>query len=292
MALAPPLVSLLVLVRDGAATLPRALETLKSQTYENLEIILSDNDSSDATPEIMKAFAATEPRSRYVRQRRMPFAEHFATLARTAKGKYLVFCAADDERNAAFVESLVESLERDPAAVLAFGRVITSDPDGRRQREVPFRFESGTRRRRLQRAAWLNCYHIYGMWRTSVLQAIRVRECTYCPDRQIMMSATCRGTFIRNDGAVLTSYEIPKTDAERAEYQSYRPLPFFYKTSMISTAAIAIIEAGAGLDAALWGASMLAVRETFLTLKPRHHLRRASTALKSLVSGLEPDEHQ
>jgi glycosyltransferase involved in cell wall biosynthesis len=44
-------------VRDGGALLELALKTLTGQTHSNLEIIISDNASTDRTPEICEQFA-------------------------------------------------------------------------------------------------------------------------------------------------------------------------------------------------------------------------------------------
>jgi glycosyltransferase involved in cell wall biosynthesis len=281
-----PLVSLLVPVRNGADTLARALDTVRAQTYKNLEIILSDNDSSDATPDLMKAFAATEPRARYVRQPKLPVLEHFSRVTQAARGKYLLFCAADDERNDVYVESMVASLERDPRAVLAFGRLVFCYPSGLRT-ETPHQFENDSlpRWRRVQRTVWRETHHFYGVWRTSVLQAIKVRECTYWPEMQHLMSASCRGTFIRNDDALFVYHVTPQTVKQRALYQSFRKLPFFPQRHAISTSVMAMLEAGAGVDIALWGASHMAVKEMVAVvalLRPRHRLRIVRRALRNL----------
>src|SRR5262249_51877158 len=55
------LVSVGVPVYNGAAELRRALDTLVAQTHRNLEIVISDNASTDATPEICREFAKRDP---------------------------------------------------------------------------------------------------------------------------------------------------------------------------------------------------------------------------------------
>jgi glycosyltransferase involved in cell wall biosynthesis len=49
----PPLVSILLPVRDGAATLPAALASLRAQTFTDCELIAVDDHSRDATPELL-----------------------------------------------------------------------------------------------------------------------------------------------------------------------------------------------------------------------------------------------
>ena len=271
-------------VRNGAKTLSRALDTIKAQTYRNVEIILSDNDSTDATPEIMKAFAASDARARYVRQSKLTAICHWAKVASMANGKYSLFVAADDERNDVYVERLVAALDRNPAAVLAFGRLVVRRTSGLDE-EVSLDFENASVRiwRRLQLAAWRDDRYIcYGLWRTATLQAMTIRECAYAPDMQVMMSASCRGTFVRDDAAVFLYRDINKSPEEAAQYQSFVRLPLFYRSGMIATSALAIAEAGAGWHTAVWGASMLAGRSFVDVVRPRLRFRQAKRALLSV----------
>lgn len=52
-----PLVSVLLPVRNGAATLPEALASLTAQTFRDFELIAVDDGSIDATPQQLAAFA-------------------------------------------------------------------------------------------------------------------------------------------------------------------------------------------------------------------------------------------
>src|SRR5260370_12016601 len=63
-ALAMPLVSIIVPAYNAARFLREALDSLLAQTSENIEIILLDDASTDATPEIAPEYAApiTSPR--------------------------------------------------------------------------------------------------------------------------------------------------------------------------------------------------------------------------------------
>src|SRR6185437_5892161 len=55
-------------VYNGARHLPSALAGLAAQTYTDLEIVISDNCSTDETEEICRAFAAEDDRVRYIRR--------------------------------------------------------------------------------------------------------------------------------------------------------------------------------------------------------------------------------
>lgn len=66
-----PKVSIGIPVFNGAKTLARTIEAAINQDYENLEIIISDNCSTDETQMIAENYQATEPRIKYVRQEKI-----------------------------------------------------------------------------------------------------------------------------------------------------------------------------------------------------------------------------
>ncbi len=59
-----PLVSVLLPVHNGAATLGRALDSLQAQTLRELEILAVDDGSTDATPDLLRSRSALDPRLR------------------------------------------------------------------------------------------------------------------------------------------------------------------------------------------------------------------------------------
>ena len=62
-----PLVSVLTPVYNGERHLAECIESVLAQTYENWDYTVVDNASTDATPEIVRAYAARDPRITYLR---------------------------------------------------------------------------------------------------------------------------------------------------------------------------------------------------------------------------------
>src|SRR6516165_373080 len=62
-----PHLSIGVPVHNGALFLRQALESLMAQTYEDFELIIADNASTDETESICQSFAAQDRRVRYHR---------------------------------------------------------------------------------------------------------------------------------------------------------------------------------------------------------------------------------
>jgi hypothetical protein len=119
----PPLVSIGVPVYNGARHLRQALNALVSQTFSNLEIIISDNASTDETPAICQEFVATDPRIRYLRQpRNIGAPRNWSFIAHEARGTYFKWASANDYCCEHFVEKCVAALEGEPRTVLSFGQ--------------------------------------------------------------------------------------------------------------------------------------------------------------------------
>ncbi|MBU2601981.1 MAG: glycosyltransferase [Actinobacteria bacterium] len=129
-----PRVSIGMPVYNGAVTLRSVLDSLFAQTFEDFELIVSDNASDDETEEICREYAARDARVRYVRQpRNLGAAANFGFVLREARGEYFMWAAADDTRSSDYVAVNLEFLESHPDYVASTSPVRFADglPDGR-----------------------------------------------------------------------------------------------------------------------------------------------------------------
>ena len=62
-----PTVSVGLPVYNGADYLAEAIDSILKQSFEDFELLIQDNASTDATGEICRAYAASDARVRYVR---------------------------------------------------------------------------------------------------------------------------------------------------------------------------------------------------------------------------------
>lgn len=126
-----PLVSVGVPVFNGGEQLRFALDALLRQDYERLEVIITDNASTDSTPLLCREYAARDARVRWVRlEHRIAAAENFNLGLRLASGEYFMWAAHDDLREPTFVSKLAAALQSNPAAMLAFCRFDNIDSRG------------------------------------------------------------------------------------------------------------------------------------------------------------------
>lgn len=90
------LVSVIIPVFDAAATIRQTLDSVLTQTYQEIEVIVVDDGSSDATTAIVEEFVARDTRFQLVRQRNAGVGAARNTAIRKAHGKYIAPLDADD----------------------------------------------------------------------------------------------------------------------------------------------------------------------------------------------------
>jgi glycosyltransferase domain-containing protein len=116
-----PLVTVGIPTFNRPHGLRRTLECVTSQTYKNLEIIVSDNASPGAeTDNVVQAISQYDDRIKYFRQpANMGANPNFKFVLDHAKGKYFMWFADDDSCGPAFINELVACLELNPDVALA-----------------------------------------------------------------------------------------------------------------------------------------------------------------------------
>jgi glycosyltransferase involved in cell wall biosynthesis len=128
---APPRVSVGLPVFNGEAYLAPAIESILGQTFPDLELIISDNASTDRTADICRSFADQDPRLRYFRQERnLGASPNYDFTFYQARGEYFKWAAHDDVIDPTMIERCVEVLDRYPDVQLAFPRTLRIDATG------------------------------------------------------------------------------------------------------------------------------------------------------------------
>ncbi|MCW2973068.1 MAG: hypothetical protein JWN72_1341 [Thermoleophilia bacterium] len=115
-----PLVSILIPTCDEVDLLRAAVESASNQTYANVEILISDDCSTDATRDLIDEASQADPRIRgWVNAAPVGRTENYRVLLRAARGEFVKYLDADDLLHADCVERLLAPLLRDERLVLA-----------------------------------------------------------------------------------------------------------------------------------------------------------------------------
>src|SRR3974377_119797 len=93
----------------------KALDSLLAQGYENFELIISDNASTDTTPQIIKDYADRDPRIRYFRQpKNQGQTWNYNFVLEQAQGDYFMWAQTDDMWAPTWLKECVAVLEENP----------------------------------------------------------------------------------------------------------------------------------------------------------------------------------
>ncbi len=124
-----PLASVIVPAFNAEPTLCAALESLRRQTLDDLEILVVDDGSTDRTRAVADAFP--DPRIRVLRFPNGGLATARNRGLAAATGRYVSFLDADDLWTPAKLEAQIHALERRPAAAVAYSWTAIFGGDGR-----------------------------------------------------------------------------------------------------------------------------------------------------------------
>ena len=127
-----PRVVIGVPVHQSERFLAETLESVVAQDHPNIEIVVSDDASTDATAAICQGFARRDPRVRLQRHpRRVGWIANYNSLLPHATGDYFLWVPHDDLYDPGYVRELVALLEARPDAVLAYSATLAIDEGGR-----------------------------------------------------------------------------------------------------------------------------------------------------------------
>jgi glycosyltransferase involved in cell wall biosynthesis len=212
-------------IYNGEQLLPQAIESLLTQEYDDFEVVISDNASVDGTPELCAAYAAQDPRIRYVRnERNLGSIPNFNKLVGLARGEYFKWAAHDDWCEPSFVGRCVEVLDADPGVVLCHAKAIRVDEAGDTLVVDldPLDARSPDPAERFRQVLWSlkAIYPIYGVIRTEALRRTQLFRSHSGSDRILLAELSLLGQL----------YQIPELllyERETLSSRSNRKPSFF-----------------------------------------------------------------
>ncbi len=119
---------------NGMPFIKQSILSLLKQTYRHLEIIISDDVSTDGTAELCRELAKKDKRIKFFRQKNnLGFVGNFNFVLKKAKGRYFAWAADDDLWDKNFIKNLYQSISSNKEAVL----VMASFDDIRGKKHYP-----------------------------------------------------------------------------------------------------------------------------------------------------------
>jgi glycosyltransferase involved in cell wall biosynthesis len=114
-----------------ATQLRRAIDSVLAQDYGRIEVVISDNASTDGTEELCEHYVNRHRQVRYIKQAvNVGPTPNFEKLRSVASGGYFLFLGDDDWIDPDYVSSCVAAIEANPGSSLVAGMTLYHRADG------------------------------------------------------------------------------------------------------------------------------------------------------------------
>jgi len=127
----PGLVSIVVASYNHAEYLGQRMESLIAQTYQNIEIIVIDDHSTDNSLEVLRKYESHPKVNLVVRDKNGGWVTVSNQGVELSSGEYIIFANCDDDCDPYMIERLVAAMEIHHSAGIAFCRSIMIDANNR-----------------------------------------------------------------------------------------------------------------------------------------------------------------
>ena len=127
-----PLISIIVPVYNVEQYLPKCVDSILAQSYQNLEIILVEDGTKDRSGEICDAYAAKDPRIKVIHKKNGGLSSARNAGMDVAQGEYFGFVDSDDWIEPETYEALMELARKYDADLVCGGRYDVDGATGER----------------------------------------------------------------------------------------------------------------------------------------------------------------
>ena len=192
-------------VFNGEQYLKETLLSLQAQTFQDYQLIISDNASTDLTEEICRGYAAKDDRICYFRnEQNIGATQNWFRVFDLSSSEYFVSVADDDRYDPNYMHKCIEILDENPSVVLCYSKTKVIDGNGNLIGNFELEVDTTSPRphERLYNVIAKDylCIQLYGVMRSSALRNTRVFVGYYSCDRNTLFELALLGAL----------YEIPE----------------------------------------------------------------------------------
>lgn len=122
-----PRVSAVIIVLDGEAFIGEAIDSVRAQTFDDWELLIVDDGSTDGTLPLVQRYARADPRIRLVRHG--DHGTHGMSASRNlgiakSRGDFIAFLDSDDVWLPAKLSEQLSAFDHNPDAAMVYGRTL------------------------------------------------------------------------------------------------------------------------------------------------------------------------
>lgn len=231
-----PLVSIGMPLYNEVRFVEDSISSILAQDYPNLEIIVSDNSSTDQTFTICQKVIGKQDNVVINRfDTNLGAAENFRYVLRTAKGKYFMWASGHDLWDANLVSECVAMLEEIQTAVIAFGSSVWIDEYGLKLSK----YSGYTDTRGLKPVARFltvlfgNMHPVLGVIRKTALNNARSFSSTVGADLILLTELVLLGDFVHAAGTQWQRREFRHESNHSVKLKRYRSSEYGLSRSVL-----------------------------------------------------------
>lgn len=120
-------VSVIVTIYQSELTLRRCLDSILSQTFEDFELILVDDGSTDSSYGICREYAKDDPRIRIINKSHSGVSDARQLGLDSARGEYVLYCDSDDWMESIMIEKLVQMTIKSKSDLVVCDYIVEKD---------------------------------------------------------------------------------------------------------------------------------------------------------------------
>lgn len=218
------LVSIGVPIFNEAMHLAMTLDSLLAQDYPNIEIVICDNASTDATPDICAHAAGRDSRIRVLRAAENQGATaNFQRCLDEANGDFFMWAGGHDLWSSNYVSQCIAALDAHPAAIIAVPESNWIDENGQTygSRASILDTRDMVPLARLLTLLWANMHPIYGLIRTDKLRACGSLPNYPGADMVLLAHLILEGDFVPAPMALWSRRQARKQENYRDRQRRY-----------------------------------------------------------------------
>ncbi|XHX76761.1 MAG: glycosyltransferase family 2 protein [Stenomitos frigidus ULC029] len=203
-----PLVSIGLPVYNGERFIKQAINSILAQTFQDFELIISDNTSTDKTEEICQEYAQKDKRIRYYRnEQNLGAALNYDRTFHLSRGKYFKWAAHDDVLAPTFLAQTVEVLENNPFVVSCHAQTVLINAEGYTisdsddaciaSLDQAKQFDSTKPHQRYREILSLRmCFNVFGLMRADNFRKTSLHGAYYGSDKVLLAELSLMGSLI------------------------------------------------------------------------------------------------
>jgi glycosyltransferase involved in cell wall biosynthesis len=199
-----PTVSVGVPVYNGERYLEVAIRSVLAQTWDDLELVICDNCSTDRTPDICRTYAAQDRRVRYLRnERNIGAAGNFRRVFHESRAPIYRWLCSDDYIGPASIEKCLRLLQARPDAAVVCSRAEFVDEHGATLRPYDavqaITYDDARERFRAAFECDPWCNSAYGLIRRSTLLRTALHQPFPASDKALIIELAIHGKILEID---------------------------------------------------------------------------------------------